>query len=262
MPSSLQSVDMSLEVVDLGRLPYAQAYAVQATTLDRVLASRDSTAPKTGVILTVEHDPVITVSRRAGAAEHILASRDTLAQMGITIEETDRGGDITYHGPGQLVVYPILDLNALNLGLHAYMRLLEQAVIDTCAEFGVSAQRDESATGVWVRIDPRTGRSASHFASLDASAGMTQLAKICAMGVRVRRWISMHGLAINVRTDLRHFGTIVPCGLHGRPVCSLESLLGETAPSLHHVRETLVRTLVSSVERQRERTLAERASRT
>lgn len=249
---------MSLEVVDLGRLPYADAYAVQTATLDRVLASRDSTSPLTGVILTVEHDPVITVSRRAGTADHIITSRDTLAQMGIAVEETDRGGDITYHGPGQQVVYPILDLNALNLGLHAYMRLLEQAVIDTCAEFGVAAQRDESATGVWVAIDPRTGMC---FSSTDSSSPST-LAKVCAMGVRVRRWISMHGLAINVRTDLRHFATIVPCGLHGRPVCSLESLLGTAAPTLPEVRSVLVRTLQSSIERQREHTVSERARRT
>lgn len=252
---------MSLDVVDLGRLPYAQAYAVQAATLETVLASRDAAAPKTGVILTVEHDPVITVSRRAGAAEHIVANRDTLAQMGISVEETDRGGDITYHGPGQLVVYPILDLNALNLGLHAYMRLLEQAVIDTCAEFGVPAQRDASATGVWVPIDARSGRLDARASAAGDPAATTQLAKVCAMGVRVRRWISMHGLAINVRTDLRHFATIVPCGLHGRPVCSLESVLGAGAPTLPQVREILVRTLRASVESQRERVVLERASR-
>lgn len=248
---------MSVEVVDLGRLPYAQAYAVQTATLDRVLAARESTKPLTGVILTVEHEPVITVSRRAGAGDHIITSRDTLAQMGIAVEETDRGGDITYHGPGQLVVYPILDLNALNLGLHAYMRLLEQAVIDTCAEFGVAAQRDETATGVWVPIDVRSGRAISSAPAASDKA----LAKVCAMGVRVRRWISMHGLAINVRTDLRHFATIVPCGLHGRPVCSLESLLGGNAPSMPDVRSVLVRTLQNSIERQREHTIAERASR-
>ncbi len=248
---------MSLEVVDLGRLPYADAYAVQTATLDRVLASRDSASPLTGVILTVEHEPVITVSRRAGAADHIITSRDTLAQMGIAVEETDRGGDITYHGPGQQVVYPILDLNSLNLGLHAYMRLLEQAVIDTCAEFGVAAQRDESATGVWVPIDPRSGRAVA----AESDSNSPTFAKVCAMGVRVRRWVSMHGLAINVRTDLRHFATIVPCGLHGRPVCSLESLLGAEAPPLPEVRGVLVRTLQRSIERQREHTVAERARR-
>jgi lipoyl(octanoyl) transferase len=228
------------EVIDLGRMTYGRAYDVQVATLDRVLASRDTTAPITGVLLAVEHDPVITVSRRAGAASHILASTDALAALDITIEETDRGGDITYHGPGQQVIYPILDLNALNLGLHAYMRLLEDAVIASCAEFGVPATRDASATGVWVRTDPHTGRLST------TSAG--ELAKLCAMGVRVRRWISMHGLAINVHTDLRHFATIVPCGLHGRPVCSLHSLLGATAPTLPQVRDVLTRTLVTQIE--------------
>lgn len=234
-------------------MPYAQAYAMQCATLDRVLAARETASPLTGVILTVEHDPVITVSRRAGAADHIIASRAVLGQMGIAVEETDRGGDITYHGPGQQVVYPLLDLNALNLGLHAYMRLLEQAVIDTCAEFGVPATRDASATGVWVPTDLRSGRISNRDHAV--------LAKICAMGVRVRRWISMHGLAINVRTDLRHFATIVPCGLHGRPVCSMQTLLGDAAPMTEEVCEVLVRTLTRHIEQQHETATRERAAR-
>jgi lipoyl(octanoyl) transferase len=243
-----------LEIRHLGRLSYALAYQSQAATLDRVLASRESADPITGVILTVEHDPVITVSRRAGAADHIIASRELLASMGITIEETDRGGDITYHGPGQQVVYPILDLNALNLGLHAYMRLLEQTVMDTCATFGVPAQRDTTATGVWVMTDPTTGRL--------TTTHTCQLAKLCAMGVRVRRWISMHGLAINVTTDLRHFATIVPCGLHNRPVCSLQSLLGSNAPTIDEVRATLVTTLSQHIEAQYNTAASDRAART
>jgi len=136
------------------------------------------------------------------------------------VVETDRGGDITYHGPGQLVAYPILDLNRYGLGLHAYMRLLEQVVIDTVAVWGVVGERDPGATGVWVR-----GR------------------KIAAFGVRVRKWVSMHGLALNVTTILDHFGLVVPCGLVGRGVTSLHGELGARCPAMDDVKRTLVRSL-------------------
>ncbi len=206
----------------LGRMEYAQAYDVQQKTLDEVLAAREAQAGLLGVLLFVEHDAVITISRRAGVANHLLASEKLLSQMGVALADTDRGGDITYHGPGQLVAYPIIDLNALNLGLHDYMRLLEESVIRTAQDFGVTAQRDASATGVWVQHDPQQ-----------------PAAKLCACGVRVRRWISMHGLAINITTNLRHFDLIVPCGLHGRPVTSLHALLGEACPSFEQVQQQL-----------------------
>jgi lipoyl(octanoyl) transferase len=177
-------------------MSYLPAWEEQNRHVTEVLAARERGEPEVGRLLMVEHDPVITVSNRAGAAANLVASPEALRMAGVSVERTDRGGDITYHGPGQLVVYPILDLNLLNLGLHAYMRMLEAAVIDTCAAFGVSARRDAAATGVWV-----------------GEPG----AKICAMGVRVRKWVSMHGLAINVTTDLSHFGLIIPCGLIGRP---------------------------------------------
>lgn len=210
--------------IDLGRQSYAQAYAVQAATLERIVAARVEASPSSplGVLLFVEHDPVITISRRAGAADHLLANAQTLHAMGVSVEETDRGGDITYHGPGQLVAYPIVDLNALNLGLHDYMRLLEESVIRTAADLGVHAERDAQATGVWV----------------PGQAG-APAAKLCACGVRVRRWVSMHGLAINVSTNLRHFDLIVPCGLAGRPVTSLQALLGEACPTMQRVRSLL-----------------------
>jgi lipoyl(octanoyl) transferase len=146
------------------------------------------------------------------------------------VEETDRGGDITYHGPGQLVAYPILDLNHLNLRLHEYMRLLEGVVIEACATWGVEGHRDEGATGVWVRGEEG------------------QSAKVCAMGVRVRRWVSMHGLAINVSTDLNHFDLIVACGLAGRSVTSLKALLGEAAPGMDEVKSVLGSVMRARVE--------------
>jgi len=178
-------------------------------------------------LLLVEHDPVITISRRPGAREHLVASPGELSRLGIEVGETDRGGDITYHGPGQVVAYPILDLQRLDLGVGAYMRLLEEIVIHTIARYGVQGHRDPGATGVWVD-DPR-----------DVATGRANSAKIAALGIRVSRWVTMHGLALNVATNLDHFRAIVPCGLTGRPVTSLRHLLGDTAPSMDDVKQSL-----------------------
>jgi len=229
-------------------MPYADAYRLQCEHLDAVLAEREAALPDrpAGRVLLVEHNPaVITISRRPGAAAHLLASPDLLLHHAIQLEETDRGGDITYHGPGQLVVYPILDLNLLHLRLHDYMRLLEAAVIDTCAHFGVHTQRDACATGVWV---PRTSGASSDTAA-HACADPASSAKICAMGVRVKRWISMHGLALNVTTNLDHFNLIVPCGLAGRPVTSLHAELADRCPSMTHVKAGLVEALDAHLAR-------------
>ena len=163
-----------------------------------------------------------------------------LAAAGVTIAETDRGGDITYHGPGQLVAYLILDLNYYRLGLHDYMRLLESAVIRTCAAFTVKADRDLSATGVWVPQHEESG-------------GGGAPSKICAMGVRVRRWVSMHGLALNVTTNLEHFNLIVPCGLAGRSVTSLQRELAARCPSMTEVKRELASTLTALLAEARTR---------
>lgn len=215
-----------LRVRDLGDISYDDAYLMQTAAVDEVLAWRAEGSPQLGQVLCLEHrPPVITVSRRASAAANLLAPPQLLESMGIQVRETDRGGDITYHGPGQLVLYVMLDLQRLSLTLHAYMRLLEQAVIDTCAEYSIAAARDATATGVWVGD-----------------------AKICAMGVRVRKWVTMHGLAINITTDLSHFDAIIPCGLAGRRVTSLERLMGEPAvPSLPAVRARLISHLLRCV---------------
>lgn len=229
---------------DLGTMAYREAYDLQLAQLERQIALRETPGEHSlGTIFCVEHPPVITVSRRAESSGHLLASADVLATMGVAIEPTDRGGDITYHGPGQLVVYPILDLNALGLGLHDYMRLLEQSVIDTLASFGVHGQRDPGATGVWVRIDPATGRAG------EPDNPAHPLAKVCAFGVRVRKWTSMHGLALNVAPTMAHFQLIVPCGLHGRPVTSLAMLLDST-PSMAQVKDTLVAALRAQFEQR------------
>jgi lipoyl(octanoyl) transferase len=216
---------MPLRILDLGRMAYGPALEAQRREHRAVLASRDAGGAVPGTLILVEHDPVITVSNRAAALGNLLATPGAVALAGIEIARTDRGGDITYHGPGQLVAYPICDLNLLNLGLHDYMRLLEGAVIDACAALGVTAGRDEKATGVWVTPPG---------------------AKVCAMGVRVQRWASMHGLALNVATNLDHFALINPCGL-GRPVTSLERLLGPRCPSMTRTKEVLTASLQDRV---------------
>ncbi len=214
-------------------MAYDEAYQTQLAWLDRVLAARGQPDPLEAVILTVEHDAVITISRRAGAESHLLATPEMLARAGVTTAQTDRGGDITYHGPGQLVVYPVVDLNRFGLGLHSYMRLLEDVVIAVCGRFGIRVGRDETATGVWTLDDAGRAR-----------------AKICAMGVRVKRWISMHGLALNVTTDLSHFDLIVPCGLAGRAVTSMQRELGE-APPFAAVRDALTGELAARLKAMR-----------
>lgn len=223
-------------IIDLGRLPYADAYKLQLRHLDEVLQARDAGSPEIGRLLLVEHDAVITISRRQGSRANLLATPELLARLGVATAETDRGGDITYHGPGQLVVYPILDLNFLNLGLHAYMRLLESAVIDACSTWGITADRDPAATGVWVGLATGSGGGA----------------KIAAMGVRVKRWASMHGLSFNVNPDMRHFDLLVPCGLAGRKVTSLATELaarGAKSPSMSEVKERMSSLLASHIER-------------
>ncbi len=206
-----------LPVVDLGRLGYAAALIKQRAVNQAVIEGRE---PPT--VLLVEHDPVITLSQRRGIDAHLLADEQRLAELGITVEQTDRGGDITYHGPGQLVVYPILRLGPLGLNLGRYMRMLEQVVIATIRRYGIRGRREAGATGVWVQRDDG------------------QLAKLCAMGVRIRRNVTMHGLALNVTTDLSHFQTIVPCGLAGRGVTSLRELLGPALPGMELVKADLL----------------------
>jgi lipoyl(octanoyl) transferase len=218
-------------VIQLGRMAYPEALALQREHVEAVIAARGEGATDPGRVLVVEHDPVITVSRRRGAEAHVLADGARLRAAGVALEPTDRGGDVTYHGPGQVVVYPILDLNALHLRLHEYMRVLEQAVIDALGRWGVRGVRDPEATGVWVER-PRPD-------------GAPELAKVAAMGVRVRRWVSMHGLALNVRPDLGHFGLIVPCGLAGRPVTSMAELLGAGCPEPEEAAAAVVGALTS-----------------
>jgi lipoyl(octanoyl) transferase len=182
-------------------------------------------------ILLVEHPPVITFGRRAGVERHMLASDEQLRSLRVEVVQSDRGGDITFHGPGQLVAYPIVRLNSHGLSVGGYVRALEQAAIAALAELGIPAQRDACMVGVWV----------------GDGKGANTLAKICAIGVRIRRGVSLHGLALNVTTDLSYFNLIVPCGLHCRPVTSILQLLGSRAPSIELVKHVLSSRLSSSL---------------
>ncbi|MHC4416291.1 MAG: lipoyl(octanoyl) transferase LipB [Planctomycetota bacterium] len=241
--TDFQTSATSIELVvrDLGDMPYATAFALQKELQRRVIEARPGSGAPIGVggesgrpmyLLLVEHvPPVITMTRRGGVRQHLVAGAKQLAAAGVEVAETDRGGDVTYHGPGQLVAYPILDLNVLGFRLHDYMRFLEQVAIDTLARFGIAGRRDPSAPGVWY------GEGTEGLRDEGTEGGA---AKICAMGVRISRWVSMHGLALNVTTDLRHFDLIVPCGLTGRAVTSIERELGDGCPSMDDVKRVFV----------------------
>ena len=194
---------MKLTVVDLGLVPYAEAHDLQ---LRLALARREGRISDT--LLMLEHPPTITVSRNADPS-HIVETDEELKERGVARVETDRGGDVTYHGPGQLVGYPILDLSAAprRPDLHAYFRQMEQAIIEALAPFEIAGERFGGYTGVWVL--PRAG----------------QPKKIAAMGIRVSRWITRHGFALNVCPRLDDFAAIVPCGIHDYGVTSMERLL-------------------------------------
>jgi lipoate-protein ligase B len=211
-----------MHLVDLGRLAYRDAWALQEAAHAEVLAGGEER------VLFVEHPPVITFGRRAGVARNLIASDDQLAKLGVEVVQSDRGGDITFHGPGQIVAYPIIRLNDHRLSVGAYVHGLERAIIRTLQDFGIQAAADASAVGVWAD-----------------DAG--QQAKVCAIGVRIKRGISLHGLALNVETDLTYFDLIVPCGLPGRPVTSMRKLLGARTPALSAVKDSLAHHLASDL---------------
>lgn len=216
-----------LKIQDLGKIAYEIALEKQRALQKLVIESRNTT-PCPFNLLLLEHDPpVITVSKRPSSKEHLLATEGQLKEAGVEICTTDRGGDITYHGAGQLVGYPICDLNALSLRIHSYMRFLETVVIEVLDNFGINAHPDACATGVWVKEE-----------------------KICAMGVRVSRWVSMHGFALNVDPNMDHFNLIVPCGLTGRSVTSMRQLLGEDCPRMEEVKLVVSEKFKGAIIRQ------------
>jgi len=209
--------------IDLGLIGYREAWALQQSLVSARKAALPSTAsapddPNIGdVLLLCEHPHVITLGRN-GKREHLQASHQVLRQKGVEFYSSDRGGDVTYHGPGQIVGYPILNLAAIRRDVGWYVRMLEETMIRTSAGFGVTAQREPGKTGVWVE----TGNSPA-----------TSIApeKLGAIGVHLSRWITSHGFAYNVCTNLRYFDLIVPCGIAGCRATSLEKILGHTVKS-------------------------------
>ena len=239
-------------VANLGLVEYGAARALER----RLVAARKAGAVP-DVLLLCEHPHVITQGR-AGRAQNLLASERVLAQMGVRFFDTDRGGDITYHGPGQLVTYPIINLGEIRRDVGWYVRQLEEAMIRASADFGVSATRVACMTGAWAAPPSAAGEETSTAA----------LEKIGAIGVHISRWVTSHGLAYNVATDLRYFDLIVPCGLSGRRATSLEKLLdrgvsvADVAPRVaHHLCELLGLGVQDSSIAEIEEKLAEFESR-
>lgn len=220
-------------IVDLGLIAYAEAWELQK----RVVAARKAGAIE-DVLLFCEHPHVITLGR-SGNRANLLASESVLRQKGVEFFETSRGGDITYHGPGQIVGYPILNLGAIRRDVVWYVRTLEEAMIRATADLGIAARREPGKTGIWVHADEAAYRS-----KRDSSLafGMTdqQAEKLAAIGVHISRWVTSHGFAYNVATDLRYFELIVPCGIVDRKATSLEKLLGRRV-SLEEIRPLLVK---------------------
>lgn len=182
--------------VDLGRRDYREIWELQ-----RRLVKERQAGQVPDLLLFVEHPPTYTLGR-GGRREHLLISEEELSRLGASLVETDRGGDITYHGPGQIVGYPIVDLKQIEPDVHQYLRRLEEILIRTLVDFGLATHRSRGFTGVWHRQG-----------------------KIAAMGVRISRWVTCHGFALNVSTELRYFNHIVPCGIVDRRVTSMEAIL-------------------------------------
>jgi len=202
-----------LEVRRLGIVPYGEALALQRELVEERKAGR-----LPDVLLLLQHPPVMTLGVRGdGGRSNIVAAPDRLRELGIDVVETGRGGDVTFHGPGQIVGYPILDLKPDRCDVHVYVRDVEEVMIRVCAEYGVSAGRIPGLTGTWIGAE-----------------------KIGAIGVRISRWITSHGFAFNVATNLEHFKLIVPCGIADRGVTSLERATRRRIP-LSEVEDAFVR---------------------
>ncbi len=221
----MQIPNKKIQLTNLKNTSYQPAWDLQEKLLKEIvdlkIANRkvEIQQPTPNYFLWVEHPPVITLGK-SGAFDHLLLNEEQLRDRGIEYYKTNRGGDITFHGPGQVVGYPILDLENFFTDIHKYLRLLEEMVILTLKEYGLDGARSPGETGVWLDVGTPFAR------------------KICALGVKASRWVTMHGFAFNVNTDLTYFSYIIPCGIQGKGVTSLKAELKREIP-LNEVREKL-----------------------
>ena len=206
-----------IRLVELGVKSYSEALKVQeelfhkTIELKRVNRKQDTQVPTKNYLLWTEHTPVITLGK-SGKIKHLLLDEKQLKEKGIEYYPTNRGGDITFHGPGQIIGYPILDLDNFFTDIHKYLRYLEEAILLTLEEYNLKGARSKGETGVWLDVGTPFAR------------------KICAMGVKASRWVTMHGFALNVNTNLSYFDYIIPCGIEGKAVTSLAKELGREVP--------------------------------
>jgi lipoyl(octanoyl) transferase len=210
-----------LEVRRLGVVSYGDGLELQKELVEERRAGRIP-----DLLLLLQHPPVITLGVRSASRSHIVVGDEVLADLGIEVHDTGRGGDVTYHGPGQIVGYPIMDLRPDRCDVHRYVRDIEEVMIRVCADYAVAAERIPGLTGAWVGAD-----------------------KIGAIGVRISRWITSHGFAFNVNTDLSHFQLIVPCGISDRGVTSLATIAGRNVP-LAGVEGRFIHHLLAVFDRQ------------
>jgi lipoyl(octanoyl) transferase len=222
----MKQQNREVKLIELGVKSYKTAWDFQEELFQKVIsqkrANRENNNPRptSNYLLWVEHPPVYTLGK-SGDMSHLLLSKKQLQQKGITFFKTNRGGDITFHGPGQIVGYPIFDLDNFFTDIHKYLRLLEQVVIDTIAYYNIKGERISGETGVWLDVNTPFVR------------------KICAMGVRASRWVTMHGFALNVNTPISYFDHIIPCGIAGKGVTSMEKEL-KSKVSIEEVKERLL----------------------
>lgn len=221
-------MNKSLEIVDLGLKDYKESWDFQESLFQNILQLKSNNRKQNlqqhtpNYLLFVEHPHVYTLGK-SGHMENLLISEEKLKAINAKFYKINRGGDITYHGPGQVVGYPILDLENFFTDIHKYLRLLEEMIILTLAEYGLKAERSKGETGVWLDVGTPFAR------------------KICALGVRASRWVTMHGFALNVNTNLGYFDNMIPCGIKGKAVTSLNVELGKAEISMEEVKEKLLK---------------------
>jgi lipoyl(octanoyl) transferase len=236
---SLKVQNKTINIQDLGLIDYKEAWDYQERLFSDIVAQKienrslEIPVKTSNHLLFVEHPHVYTLGK-SGKPEHLLLSEESLKQKSAAYYKINRGGDITYHGPGQLVVYPVLDLDNFFTDIHKYMRYLEEAVIQTIAEFGISGRRVDGYTGVWLDAD-----FSKNFGER----------KICAMGVKSSRWVTMHGLALNVNPDLSMFENIIACGIQDRAVSSMQKELGKPV-DMEQVKQVFTEKFLTLFEAQ------------